>query len=449
MRERQHKEMRVYTRIFIFSLFFCSAASLASPNIEYWATSKGTDVYYVYAPELPMVDIQIVFDAGSTRDGDALGTAMLVNSLLADGADGDNADVISSGFESLGAIYGANVGYDSASLHLRSLTEQDVLTKAINNFKKVISKPDFPEDAFERKRSQMLVGIKAKQQSPSAIAKDEYMNAIYELHPYGKPSEGKQITIKSIERENIISFYKKYYTAKNSMIAIVGSVERELAMQISEEIVSPLPDGEKANSLPEVKELDQAKNIFIEFPSTQTHILVGQPGLKRGDPDYFPLYVGNHILGGGGMVSRLFEEIREKRGLSYSAYSYFTPMLFKGPFIAGLQTKTNQADEATSILLENIKKYVEEGPTEEELIAAKKNIIGGFPLRIDSNNKILNYVVVIGYYKLPLDYLNTFNSSVEKVTADDIKDAFKRRLSPDKLVTVKVGTSPEKNNEDN
>ena len=190
-----------------------------------------------------------------------------------------------------------------------------------------------------------------------------------------------------------------------------------------------------------MEKLAKEQNIFIEYPSAQTHILVGQPGVKRGDSDYFPLYVGNHILGGGGMVSRLFSEVREKRGLSYSAYSYFSPMLFKGPFVAGLQTKTEQVDEAISVLLENIKNYITDGPTEEELVAAKKNITGGYPLRIDSNSKILNYVVVIGYYKLPFDYLDTFNSNVEAVTVDSIKDAFKRRINPDKLVVVKVGSS--------
>ena len=438
----------MHTRSILFFLLFYTASSLASPNIEYWTTSKGTDVYYVYAPELPMVDVQVVFDAGSTRDGDALGIAMLTNSLLAEGANGDNADVISSGFESLGAIYAANVDYDSASIQLRSLTEEGLLMKAMENFKKVISKPDFPEDAFERKRSQMLIGIKAKQQSPATIAKDAFMSGIYQSHPYGKQSEGNQTTIKSIKRENIISFYKKYYTAKNSMIAIVGAIDRKFAKKISEDIVSSLQNGEKADSLSKVKVLNESKNINIEFPSAQTHILVGQPGVKRGDADYFSLYVGNHILGGGGMVSRLFEEVREKRGLSYSVYSYFMPMLFKGPFIAGLQTKTNQADEAISVLLENISKFIEEGPTQEELIAAKNNIIGGFPLRIDSNSKILNYVVIIGYYKLPLNYLDIFNSNVEEVTIDDIKDAFKRRLSPDKLVIVKVGALSEKINKD-
>ena len=433
--------------IFFFIIFYANIV-LASPNIEYWITSAGTEVYYVHAPELPMVDIQIIFDAGSSRDEDALGIAMLTNSLLADGANGDDADKISNDFESLGAIYAADIGYDSASLQLRSLTESELLKSAIVNLKKVLSAPDFPTDALERRQSQMLIGIKAKQQSPAAIAKDAFMKATYQSHPYAKPSEGTETSVKAINRKDIISFYKKHYTAKNSMIAIVGAVSHELAKQISEDISAGFQDGEKASSIRAVENLEEPQSIFIEYPSAQTHILVGQPGMKRGDSDYFSLYVGNHILGGGGMVSRLFEEVREKRGLSYSAYSYFSPMLFKGPFTAGLQTKTDQADEAISVLLENIKNYIEQGPTEEELIAAKKNITGGYPLRIDSNSKILNYVVVIGYYKLPLDYLETFNNNVEVVTIESIKDAFKRRLSPDKLVMVKVGTPSNKKSED-
>ena len=327
----------MHTKIILFSTLCFAVSALASPDIEYWTTDKGADVYYVHAPELPMVDIQIVFDAGSTRDADSLGIAMLTNSLLAEGANGEDADTISNGFESLGAIYAADVGYDSASLQLRSLTDAELLTEAIENFKKVISTPDFPNDALERKRSQMLIAIKAKEQSPGAIAKDAFMSAIYQSHPYGKPSEGNEASIKSIKREDIISFYRKYYNAKNSMIAIVGAIDRKTAEQISEDIVNALQDGKKAVPLSKVNKLDVSKNIFIEYPSVQTHILVGQPGVKRGDADYFPLYVGNHILGGGGMVSRLFEEVREKRGLSYSAYSYFSPMRFKGPFIAGLQ----------------------------------------------------------------------------------------------------------------
>jgi zinc protease len=428
-------------------LLFVSWSVHASPKIETWKTSKGTEVYYVHAPELPMVDMEIVFDAGGSRNGKLPGIAALTNGLLSQGAGGLDADAISNGFESLGAIYGSDAGYDSASVSLRSLTKEDLLSKAIENFKRVISSPDFPKDALERRRARTLIGLKAKQQSPAALAQDAFMQAVYQSHPYASPNDGTEESIKAIKREDITNFYNKYYVASNALIAIVGAVDRQQAEKIAEDLTSKLPKGKAAEPLENVNALEKAETIFIEHPSAQTHILVGQPGLKRGDPDYFPLYVGNHVLGGGGMVSRLFEEIREKRGLSYSAYSYFSPMRFKGPFLAALQTRSDQVDEALSVLIENINRYIETGPTEEELIAAKKNITGGYALRIDSNSKILNYVVVIAYYGLPLNYLNTFNANVEAVTIEQIKDAFKRRLTPDKLVTVMVGASEEKKEE--
>lgn len=415
----------------------------AAPDIQTWKTSQGIPVYFVNAPQLPMLDINIVFDAGSSRDGDKPGLAMLTTGLLSQGAAGMNADQISQGFESLGAVYGSDTGYDSSSMSLRSLNDIKLLDLALANFKKVISQPDFPEDALERRRSRTLIGLRSKQQSPGALAKDAFMESVFINHPYAFPNEGKEESIKSITREDISNFHQQYFVANNAMIAMVGAITTKQAKNISEELGKVLPKGNQPVALPKVKQLQEANTIFIEHPSQQTHILIGQPGVKRGDPDHFPLYVGNHVLGGGGMVSRLFEEVREKRGLSYSAYSYFSPMRFEGPFIAGLQTKTEQVEEAKKVLMENIQHFIENGPTEAELEASKKNITGGYPLRIDSNGKILNYVTVIGYYGLPLDYLETFNEKVMAVTIDQIKDAFKRRLSPDKMVTVMVGASAE------
>jgi zinc protease len=179
--------------------------------------------------------------------------------------------------------------------------------------------------------------------------------------------------------------------------------------------------------------------IKTAHPSKQTHILVGQEGSMRGDKDYFALYVGNHILGGGGFGSRIVEEIREERGLAYSSYSYFSPMRKKGPFIMGLQTKNGQAEEALSVLMKTLRTFIQEGPSEEELVSSKKNITGGFALRLDSNKDITEYVAMMGFYDLPLDYLATFNDRVEAVSVADIKDAFQRRVHPDEMVIVMVG----------
>ena len=230
--------------------------------------------------------------------------------------------------------------------------------------------------------------------------------------------------------------------AKNATIAIVGDLTKAQAKKMVEKLLKELPAGEKPPPIPTVQLLEKAVMVKIDHPSTQTHILVGQTGIKRGDKDYFPLYVGNHVLGGGGMVSRLFAEIREKRGLSYAANSYFSPMREKGTFTASLQTRTDQTEEALAVLQEHLQRFIDNGPTEAELEASKKNITGGFPLRLASNSKIIGYIGMIGFYGLPNDYLETFNASVNAVTVDQIKDAFKRRLSPDKFVTVMVGPRP-------
>ena len=263
--------------------------------------------------------------------------------------------------------------------------------------------------------------------------------SLYGQHPYAIPTLGTTKSISDLSLADIVAFYNRYYVAKNAIVVIVGAVDKSQAKAIADQLMSDLPEGEPASDLPEVDAVEKAVTIREQHPSTQTTILVGQPGKNRSDPDYFTLYVGNHILGGSGFGSRVVTEIREKRGLAYSSYTYFSPMQRKGPFVMGLQTKNEQAQQALEVLMSTLKTFIEDGPTEEELISAKKNITGGFALRLDSNNDITEYVAMIGFYDLPLDYLKTFNQHIEEVTVDQIKDAFKRRVDPDSMVTVLVG----------
>jgi zinc protease len=176
--------------------------------------------------------------------------------------------------------------------------------------------------------------------------------------------------------------------------------------------------------------------------SAQAHVLIGQPGIRRVDPAFFPITVGNYILGGGGFVSRLTEQVREKRGLSYSVYSYFSPGLHAGAFTVGLQTRPDQAAQAVDVATEVLKRFVQEGPTERELQAAKDNLIGGFALRLDSNRKLLEQLANIGWNRLPLNYLDTWTDEIRRVTVADIRAAFQRVLQPERMVTVIVGGPP-------
>jgi len=208
-------------------------------------------------------------------------------------------------------------------------------------------------------------------------------------------------------------------------------------------LAADLPRGEAPPPVPPVRINAQGQENVIPHHATQSHLFMGLPGLQREDPEYFPLHVGNYVLGGGGFDSRLTNSIRQKKGLAYSVYSYFMPMRELGPFQIGLQTRRDATQEAVRTAREELASYLADGPTDAELTQAKNNLIGGFPLRIDSNRKILEYLAVIGFYQLPLDWLDTYSDKVAAVTREDILRAFRARVRPEAMMTVIVGGQPD------
>jgi len=429
--------IRIVTAIGLW--VFCVGSAWAVEPILHWQTSNGARVYFVPARELPMVDVRVIFAAGSARDDGHAGLARLTNGLLNEGAGGMSADEIARGFEDLGAQYGSGAERDMGTVSLRSLSDPAVLQPAVKLFATVLGKPDFNKPDFERERQRLQVGAKHRKQNPKAVAEEAFFLAVYGDHPYASIPGGTEETLATITGKQVRNFHKRYYGARNATIAIVGNLDRAGAEKLAQTVVSDLSAGKAAKPLPPVQLLAKGSSQRIPHPSAQSHVLVGAPGMARRDDDYFTLYVGNHILGGSGLVSRLSEEIREKRGLSYSSYSYFYPMERKGPYRLGLQTRNDQVDEALSVQRDTLQAFVAEGPTKAELEAAKKNITGGFPLRIKSNSNIVEYIGMIGFYQLPLDYLETFNAKVEAVTVKTIHKAFQRRVDLDRMATIVVG----------
>ena len=441
----QFKQQAVMKKIKIISLLYLMLFSVslnATPQIQTWQTENGAKVLFVPADEIPMLDVRLVFDAGAARDDGLSGLAVLTNGLLAEGAAGKSSQQIAEAFESVGAQIENSALRDMAILGVRSLTESRYLGTAINTLSEVLTQPDFPQVAFQRELNRMKVSVKARQQSPSALASEAFNKAVFGDHPYALPVSGTEHSLGSITLDDIHAFYKKYYVAKNATVVLVGNVERWQAEEIVKAIISNLPAGDKAAPLPPVQPLTQAKKVVIDFPSTQTHIFVGQTGTKRGDKDYLSLYVGNHPFGGSGFSSRLVEVIREENGLAYSVYSYFSPLREHGAFAMGMQTKNDQTEQALILLQQELEKYVENGPTESELEDSISNITGSFPLNIDSNGKLLEYIAMIGFYDLPIDYLDHFIDNIRSVDLDMINDALTRRLHPDRMVTVIVGKQP-------
>ena len=419
------------------SVFLFNAAN-AAVKINHWQTSAGSDVYFVENHDLPIIDMAVNFPAGSARDTVATsGVAGVTKYMMTLGSAGMNEEVITNKFADIGAILSGELDADRASFKLRTLTSEQV--KALETFNQILHKPDFPQAVLDREKVRIIAGINESATMPESISSKAFMKALYGAHPYSLDESGEVESIAAMKRDDLVAFYKQYYSAKSAVIALIGDMTEAQARAIAESTSSGLPQTPAVAKIAEVS-LPTAPNVqSINHPASQAHILLGYPGIKRGDADYFPLYVGNYILGGGGFVSRLTEEVREKRGLVYSVYSYFMPMAQLGPFQIGLQTKKEQAGEALKLVNETVAKFIKDGVTEPELKAAKDNIIGGFPMRIDSNGKILDYLSVIGFYRLPLTYLDDFNKKVGAVTVAQIKEAFQRRVKPENFVSVTVG----------
>ena len=417
------------------------SASAALP-IESWTAPTGAKVMFMRATAIPMLDVQVDFDAGSRREPNAnSGLAAMTAGLLSKGTATQDGKVrseaeIADGFADIGANMGASAGTDKASAAMRTLTSQPELGRAVSMMADVLQKPVFPADVLAREKARAISSIREAATKPEAIANKTFMKLVFGEHPYG--AEATEASVNSIERGALEAFYRKHYAASRAVVSMVGDISRAQAEAIAVQLTQNLPAGEPVAELPAVK-APQGIEKRIEHPSSQSHVLVGMTGIQRGDPDFFPLVVGNYVLGGGGFVSRLMNEVREKRGLAYSAYAYFVPMAQPGYFEIGLQTKKEQTDQALKVARDTLTAFLKDGPTDKELTAAKQNLVGGFPLRIDSNKKLLDQIATIGFYRLPNDYLDHWSENVERVTTAQIREAFQRRVKPENLVTVVVG----------
>ena len=428
------------TNFLIASLVFLASlnSAYATPHIQHWQTANGAQVYFVEDHDLPMLDVAVDFAAGSAfNEPNQRGVAGLTHSLLDLGAEGLNEDDIAKRIADVGAQLGGHFDNDRAGLTLRSLSNRTEREAGLAILTALLQKPLFPETILQREKTRLIAGLKEAETKPESIASKAFGKAVFGAHAYGATAEVSDI--EKIQRADLEQFYRRHYAANGAIVALMGDISHSEAEAIAQQLTAQLPAGGASRQIPSVTLEIPASEQRLAHPASQSHILIGAPGIARDDPDYFPLYVGNYILGGGGFVSRLMNEIREKRGMSYSVYSYFMPMQQAGAFQIGLQTKKEQSDAALKQVRITLNDFVSQGITERELAAAKQNIIGGFPLRIDSNKKILDYLSVIGFYNLPLTYLDDFSSKVDAVTVRQVREAFKRRVHPDAMATVIVG----------
>ena len=439
--------IRVYLRLSAVAVLLLAAApARAILPIQHWQAASGARVYFVENHDLPMLDVSVEFAAGSGYDQPAKsGVASMTQRLLKSGADGMSEDDVSRRLADIGAQLAGRFDADRAGLSVRTLSGDAERRRAIDILARSLRAPSFPGEVLEREKVRLVGSIKEADTKPDTIVSRTFYRLAYRDHPYALRSTGEVKSVEGITRKDLVDFHRRHYAGRYAVVALIGDVTRAEAEAIAEELTRGLPQaGGQEPALPPVARLAQPVSLMMAHPAAQAHILVGAPGVARADPDYIALFVGNFVLGGGGFVSRITEEVRQKRGLAYSAASYFYPLLREGPFLISMQTRRDQAAQALEVARTTLAEFVKSGPTAEELEAAKRNIVDGFPLRIDSNRKIHEYLALIGFYRLPLTYLEDFVKRVEDVTAADIRDAFRRRVDPGRMVTVVVGGEPQK-----
>ncbi|SMF51891.1 M16 family metallopeptidase [Pseudogulbenkiania subflava] len=410
-------------------------------TIQHWNSAQGARVYFVEAHANPIVDLRVEFDAGNRREDPAKpGVSDMTASLLDAGTARRSEEQLREALADTASSLSAFAELEGAGVTLRTLARPAVREQAVALAADVLAHPAFPAAILEREKARTIENLRQEENDAGFLAQRELTRQMYPQHPYGINARVSAASLKSITRADLLAFWRSHYQPRYAVVSIVGDLSRAEAERLAEELLAGLAN--RPGSLPAIPPValpPAGKTVKLTHPGTQTHMALGMPVITRDDPDYFPLLVGNYALGGGGFDARLMKEVRDKRGLTYGVSSNFSPYQRAGEFGIGLSTRNDQAATALKVTRDTLRQFIEEGPSAAELEQAKANIIGGFPLRFDSNGKLLGYLGVIGLYQLPLTFLDDYVKHVAAVTPDQVRDAWRRRIHPEQMATVIVG----------
>ncbi len=431
---------RFFYLILLVTSLLCTVAQ-ADVNIQQWQTHNHVPVYFVAKKEIPIVDVALIFPAGSARDGKQWGVASLTASLLDEGGTNTkDASAIAQAFDAVGAVFSASASRDIAVVKLRSMRDKNYLNPALTLYLELLSQAKFDTTAFVRVRQQILDGIKNNAQIPYQVANKQLFQQIYGNQPYGHPVVGTPETLNALTQSDVVNFYKQFYIAENAKIVIVGDLDKASAQALADKISQHLASGTRAKALAMANVTKADKLTRIKMPVPQSAIFIGELGVSYNDPDYFNLSVANHILGGYSFNSVLMKTVRDEYGYTYGAYSTFMPLQARGLFAITLETRSEKTNLAQALVLRLLKDYWQQGPTQQQLEDAKDYLLGSFPVKTASNSAILSQVISIAAFGLPLDYLAQYPRHIKAVTVASAKKAFAKAVDLSQLDTVIVGS---------
>jgi len=429
--------MIAYLRTGLAALVLLAASPALALDIRQETSPAGTPFWLVEEPSIPIVSLEINFAGGARLDpAGKEGLAKFFAGMLEEGAGELDAVGFATARDALSASFGFGADSDGVSVSARMLVE--TAEPAVELLATALAEPRFDPEPIERVRAQIVSIIAENGQDPEKVAAETWFAAAFPGHPYGRSSDGTADSMAAIAREDLVAARTRLLTRANAHIALVGAIGVEQAGRIVDAVLAGVPEGEK---LPETRAdwTPPPGLTVIDLPVPQSAAVFGQTGLPIDHPDFMPAYVMNYILGGGGFVSRLMVEVREKRGLAYSVHSYLGNYAEAAVYMGQVQTENPRVAEALEVIRAEWARMAAEGVTADELEKAKRYLTGSFPLRFDSNAKIAAYLVFLQESGLGADYLDRRNALVEAVTLEDVKRVAAKLLDPEALSIVVVG----------
>jgi zinc protease len=424
--------------LFLAACAFIAPRPAAAVTVERVESPGGIVAWLVRDSMVPLVSIEFSFRGGAALDPDGkTGLADMTTSLLDEGAGDMDSQAFQRKLSDLAVSIGFDAGMDTIRGNLKTLnTTRD---EAVDLLALALTKPRFDEDAVERIRQQILAGLARRSTDPDTIAGRVWWKAVFPNHPYGQPSQGTTETIATIAADDMRRLVSERFARDQLIVGVVGDITPDELAPLLDRAFGALP----ANGRPFIMvepEPQAAGQIFVvESDVPQSVVLFGHGGIRRDDRDYYTAYIMNYILGGGGFASRLYEEVREKRGLAYSVYSYMTPLSAAGIYSGGVSTANARVGESIDVIRAEWARMRDDGVSETELKDAKTYLTGSFPLRFTSTDRIARMLVGMQYNDLGIRYLDERNAFIEAVTLDDIQRVARRLLKPDDLTIVVVG----------
>lgn len=426
----------------LLAIMILAAASAAPAEarmqIQQVTSPGGIKAWLVESRQVPLVAMRFSFLGGATQDPDRMeGLANFVSGMLDEGAGDLKSIDFQERQEELAVRLSFEAGRDMFTGSFQTLTRN--LSEATELLRLAVTEPRFDAGAVDRIKKQILTGLKFDQNNPRSVASREWFKLAFKGHPYARPIKGNMESVRRIGRKDLREFVQNVFTRGTLKVAVVGDIDAETLGPMLDKVFGGLPAASDLRVIAEAKPPAGPQRKIIEMNVPQSVAVFGHAGFKRNDEDFIASYVLNYILGGGGFNSRLTEEVREKRGLAYSIYSYLSPYRRAAIYVGNVATETKSMALSLKVIQNELKRMADKGPTAQEFKYAKQYLTGSYALRFDTSSKIANQLLWIQIEDLGLDYIDTRNAKIEAVTLQDVRRVAKRLLKSDGLIVTIVG----------